>query len=337
MNQRNIGIDILRIWMSFEVILCHFGHELRPCLITSILSKFRVLAVPIFMLISFYLFSKSLVPNCIDSKGLGRRLRRLYIPLVFWALVYFVVDRILVNCGCDVDEPTISMLFWQLVTGHSLNPPMWFNVSLAILTMFFFIIYRFFPQHSVRISIMLLVISFILQYSGLNALLFKGLPIELSYPCGRLVEMIPYAASGLLISNYFVDFQNKSMSVKSVIMLVLISISAFVVMTGLFSLHGSYSFDYGGIDLLLMSISILSLFIAFPFNKLPNFVKAIILILSKYCMGVYCVHILVGRLLVLHGCQVDSMLFPISIYLISLLVVILISKVPNNIIKTAVI
>ena len=49
-REYNLGIALLRIWMCFEVVLCHF----RTWTIKGgILYEFQGAAVPVFMLVAF--------------------------------------------------------------------------------------------------------------------------------------------------------------------------------------------------------------------------------------------------------------------------------------------
>lgn len=57
----NIGLAFIRIWMSFEVVLCHFWKQGKPELGDPlwIFSRMAQMAVPVFMLISFILTEKN--------------------------------------------------------------------------------------------------------------------------------------------------------------------------------------------------------------------------------------------------------------------------------------
>ena len=55
--KKNVGLDLLRVWLSFEVVIDHFWHEPGLAGVPLFFSKMRSLAVPCFLLMSFYLTS----------------------------------------------------------------------------------------------------------------------------------------------------------------------------------------------------------------------------------------------------------------------------------------
>lgn len=60
---------------------------------------------------------------------------------------------------------------------------------------------------------------------------------------------------------------------------------------------GVDGYGYGGFRSFFMAISIMTLFYFMPFDKLPKKVLGIIKRLTRFTMGVYGMHLLVGRLL----------------------------------------
>ena len=138
MKNYNIGFCVLRIVLSFCVVLIHFGvQEEVPFLLNSIKS----LAVPAFMIISFYLNKSIFICN---RGGCYKRIKRLIIPYLLWPVIYFIcyffIDRIFhLNYSSN-----LSALLWQLALGSSINPPLWFLAVLILLTVFFFSIFKLF-------------------------------------------------------------------------------------------------------------------------------------------------------------------------------------------------
>lgn len=325
---RNIGLDLLKTWMSFEVIICHFGQGDGYGFVHRLFDLFRVYAVPVFMFISFF-FAFNWLTSPSDTLKMTNRLKRIYIPLIIWALIYYVVFKLCAAIGLNIISPSLSALFWQIVTGHSLNPPMWFNVVLMMLTLLYFLLYRHFPSKAVYISVILLVVSMGLEYSGINAALFKNMRFELSYPLGRLVEMIPYASGGLLLGSLWKKYQSKGLWV-------IVAVVAIVL--GFTDLHlaAAKSFDYGGLSLFLRAVGLTCLFSVIPFERAPR-LGSIIRNISKYSMGIYCMHLLIGKLLLLYEWDMSPLTFSAIIYLVCLFISFVIAKLPIPSIKSVVV
>ena len=144
------------------------------------------LAVPIFMTITFYFAYSNLVKA--NTEWLKKRLRRLYIPVVGWAFIYYIVFTVFQHLFNYHLTLGLQEIFWQLTTGHpqSLNGVMWFQNNLILLTIFAFIVFKLFRHN--KYAFVFLGLSTIgalfFQYSGLNYEYFSNLRFELKYPIG---------------------------------------------------------------------------------------------------------------------------------------------------------
>ncbi len=198
----NVGLSLLRAFMCFSVILCHFWGNFDTGW-RGWLSFFKGYAVPVFMLMSFFLTEKTLMSY--DKKKIRKRLERLLIPFVLWPLVYWLVYNIVDLCksgyglGCSITD-----LLWQLFMGHSpkLNVLMWYQFDLIILSLLLAAIIYVFRKNYIHILCACMMAAWLLQYSGWNKLFFGGLRFEMTYPLGRLAEMFPYAACGFLMAHF---------------------------------------------------------------------------------------------------------------------------------------
>lgn len=203
MINTTFGLSILRIISCFCVVLIHFcGKENLQGnsnitifnIVKQIFYYIYPTAVPIFMILSFYFFSKIL--NEQDNEKFKDRMKRLIIPQVFWTIVYAIVFKVLfITTANWTKNPNISDFLYQFFLGHSqnINETMWFQVDLIILTLLYFLIFRFMKREKAIICICVLAItSIFLQYSGINYNTFKDLINETRYPLGRIAEVIPY-------------------------------------------------------------------------------------------------------------------------------------------------
>lgn len=132
-NKMNYGIALLKAFMCYCVVCCHFLSDELLVNCKEIIFITRS-AVPVFMLISFYFYAGKTDTG--KKKDVLRRCIRLYKPQVIWGCIFFAVFLLLnltVNMGQKV---YITDLLWQCITGHSprLNTAMWFQFVLIVFT-----------------------------------------------------------------------------------------------------------------------------------------------------------------------------------------------------------
>lgn len=86
---KNYGIDLLRVLLSFMVVLDHFFDEQKK-------KKFKHILyfhIPTFFLISFYYTYKTFASFNISKIKL--RFERLIIPFLFWTSIGFILNNTL--------------------------------------------------------------------------------------------------------------------------------------------------------------------------------------------------------------------------------------------------
>ena len=89
-ERHNYGIALLRMLMCFEVILSHFWTEGRTRHVPP-LNELLGVHVPVFMFLSFYLTEKTFLEK--SPEKAWKRLRRLAVPHVAWAFVYWAAQE----------------------------------------------------------------------------------------------------------------------------------------------------------------------------------------------------------------------------------------------------
>lgn len=278
--------------MCFEVLVCHFLPDNGIPIWQLALVQIRTSAVPVFMVLSFLLCRNSLV--CGDRKALGKRLKRVLWPQISWAMVYYigcVLLRVL-----DGETPMgLDTLLWQLATGSSeqLNPAMWFQLDLFILTVVFSLL--FFAVNRRAGTCILLAIGALclgLQYSRFNYHLFTPFRPEIQYSIGRLVEVWPFAAAGCCLFQPGVLAWMKRHWVPGCLGGLLLCGVALVLKRPCTIFD---SFGYAGFHILLVALGLTVLFWSLPLEKLGNRVTGLIERLSRYTLGIYCMHMLVAK------------------------------------------
>ena len=315
--------------MSFEVVLCHYWD-------TSIDNNFalkpfdiaRYMAVMCFMFIAFLLTGKSIIYR--DRPRITRRINRLVIMHLLWTLIYFTfhfIAKILLDTGkfygCDVGD-ILLLLAQQTIFGLTIHGTMWFQVVLIVLSAMFAVMYfRLQRSTALILTVILGVSALILQYTGINFMLFGWMGYSLRYSLGRLAEMIPLACLGILCVNFgIMNILQKNR------LLVIVLCTVLMMLTVIFRhiIPSAPGFSYSGLYLNLSAIFLTTIFYLLPIKHLPSWLN----IISSFSPGVYCTHTLIaGILQVLHVdvYVVNSFMFSVVIFLVSIVVSFVISKI----------
>lgn len=324
----NYGLACLRIWMCFEVILNHLWTYQENEKIFWIFIKMKPVAVPVFMLISFFFMEPHFLNSTRESRK--KRMWRIIYPQLGWAIIYFVIYR-LDDLILDTNHVyRIEDLLLQICFGHSINQTMWFQFDLIVLTFLFFLIFKHFSKDNkvaIKILFVLLLLSLFLQYTGLSYSLISHLRPELSYPIGRIFEVLPYAVIGFYLA-YFRVLDKLESKIKIVIPTLLIIMLLNLWKNILPTITG---FGYSGFSLLITAVCLTTIayIIRFPqFIQKNNCIKYV----TKYTLGIYCMHRLVGNiceeLFTILGVPVGNFLYCIMIYICCYIISAVIARIP---------
>lgn len=312
----NYGIALLKMLMCFEVILIHFW--VGPVTYTLIpFSKLVGLAVPTFMFLSFYFAEKSFLT--IDDNKIKKRMWRIGYPQIGWALIYWSIYCILqIKNSSGI---TFYDLLWQILTGHSpkINPSMWFQTVLILLTIVYVLIFRLFKDRKGLILIFFITIfSLWFQYSGYNLMLFGSLRYELKFPLGRICEMFPYASIGFFTAHFDVFNRLKKYRLICVILFGVISMFLFKYNN---IIPPSIGYCYSHHNNLLHVFFVVGFAFLLPFERFSIKEKNLLQHITRYTLGIYCMHRLIAFLLNLAlaiiGLELNSFLFCVIIYIIA--------------------
>lgn len=312
-KKMNLGLNLLRVWLSFEVVADHFWHEEGLTGVLGFLSDMRSLAVPCFLLMSFYLTANRYAAG--DGKWLRTRFGRLGVPYFIWPIVYFVLIWVLAAVSPRFVDSTLrttelryygfdlAVDGWDLVRqwvfgiDRRLVHQFWFHSNLIFWTAGLFLALKAVTKERTRTYVLgsCIMLGLVLQYSGLNTFLFDRFGFEFKYSAGRLFATLPYAALALMVG-----FRRKAISEVRGGMRVFLS---FVGLFLLFFVHYSKGFPrpeglgYQGISLILMAFGTVMFFHYLPLEKAPAWLDRAIEIVSRYCMGIYCCHLFIGWIL----------------------------------------
>lgn len=315
MKKKNFyGLALLRALMCFEVVLCHFWTSDVPKYLIPF-SMLRGLAVPVFMFLSFFLTEHTFLEY--NKSKAKRRLWRVIYPQIGWAIIYwlgYTMGQFIIK---DIGV-SFSDLLWQIFTGHSprLNASMWFQTVLIVLTVIYIIIFKFFEvKKGLLITYVMMFVAFVIQYSGINFKLFDSLRYELKYPLGRFCEMIPYATIGFSCGYYNVFEKAKEKRLFSIIFFGLASVF-FLKYNFITTASG---FGYSNNNCLFLGFFVIGFVYLIPFEKLPQNYKNVLKFITKYTLGIYCMHRIVAEFLKIVflkiGINIDSFVLCIITYI----------------------
>lgn len=325
-SEYNYGISLLKILMSFEVVCCHFWKNgfslfLKP------FELLRDYAVPSFMLVSFYLFVKKC--DIHNNSKIRSRLNRIICPHIIWSFLVWGIYY-LYGFFSKKNIVKLSDLGWQILTGHSYNAPMWFMVDLFILTLIFIAIMKMIKNKSVLkiILVSLVVTSFYLEYSELFFSIINELRFEIKYPLGRLIEMIPYASTGMLCALTRAEkVLKKRVSALAFPVLYLVLFFCFKKKTDILSCNG---FNYQGLGLFILSCLFSLSFIVIVQNINSAVFKKFVFFIGRYTFGVFCMHNIIGKIigdsLSYFGIAKDTFFESLIIYIVCIVVCIVLDK-----------
>jgi len=282
-NNKNFGIEILRMILCFWVIsFHHVGIE--KVLKYKILKTF--FHVPTFMLISFYFSYNTFISNNIIKYK--KRLERLLVPYIIWPIIYLIIyDSI------NIKKLVFNLLL-QYLTGYKIYVILWFLGSLIFLELFFKIIHFLFNKKSLLILKILSIISYLIQYKEINYNIFYSLPSHF-IGVARTIEMMPIAVTGLTLNNIdiFKRIKNDKIKYISYSMIIIFFIYNYKV----FSEFRGFLFN--GIKQNIAGICLFISFSLIPFNNIKNkIIISSINIATKYTGGIYYLQTIIFKKLI---------------------------------------
>lgn len=287
-KEYDYGISILRIFFSFLVVCYHY-HGIVGA--TYKYYFLREMTVPFFLTISFYYCFNTLQSGNI-SKYVSR-IKRLLGPYLTWPIVIFFCERIffIITGRGRVRYRDLVM---QLLTGNveKIDPPLWYLWEVLVFTLVFITICHFFGNKGTCIILTIIsLICYYLQYTNVNALIVDGLGYEIEGSVGRFVEVMPCASLGFILKAYNIPEKVKKYKWLQVVF------GVSTIGTWLFAEYipkPDTTFAYSGVRYLIMSFFLVVFTLCLSFSWVSEKVLESIRKLSRYTMGVYCIHWPIG-------------------------------------------
>jgi cytochrome c biogenesis protein CcdA len=211
-KKQEYSISFMKIFFSYCVVCSHFYNAetaiIKSSYAQSLFHRMQITAVPVFIIVSFFLTEKHYTEQRYDK--FIQRIGRLLIPYWGWAFLYYigykVIDFFLGLSQMEQLNPSLSYkdFLLQLAFGSDRNlcPPLWYLFDLIFLTSVFWIINKYWGNYVWYIIPTMGIFALCLQYSGINYHLFGNLVYEIRWTLGRIIEVLPYACIGTIMSHF---------------------------------------------------------------------------------------------------------------------------------------
>lgn len=285
-NKINLGINILRMWMAFEVILLHrMSWKGYDDLFFDFLKSCELFSVPVFVIIAFYFGAKTIESK--DATRIGRRFVRLIIPQVGWALVCWIVYVLTDIIFMHHLDHSFSDLLIAIISGcrQNTNPSTWFQAVLILLTGFYCAAFKVLRnRHAWIFVVFSFLLALFIQFDGSYFRFFSDKPYELLNTIGRVFEIMPFAAVGLLLSHFKV--YEKLMKRRYIV----ICLSLLMFFAGFHITFPNVEDFFGGIYPLYMALFLFLIFLFLPLEDIDDRYENVIQTASRFTLGIYCSH-----------------------------------------------
>ena len=285
---KNLGLQLLRTILSFWVIIFHCCRVKNKILKTILIRS--KLHVPTFMIISFY-FLYPIISNRKINK-IKERIYRLYIPFLFYPLLIWMLNNllyILFKSNSFNKKISIKELIIQLLVGRPIIPVLWFHCNLLVLTILFTIFSLIFNKYFLILSEALGILSYIIQYSGLNYKFFLKYQAPIQLSLGYIFEIIPISVTGFYIAS--IKLIEKLQKYKYSNLYLCLNSLFFLIKYH--SFNDAKGFNFQGIIKNLCSVLLFIFFTLLPFENLKNkLVISVIKHITSYTGGIYYIHII---------------------------------------------
>lgn len=330
-ESKNLGLSILLALMSFEVIIerADWSTNIVSTGIQGWINYFRGIAIPVFMITAFYFAQRKMTSG--NGNEIWDKVLRIIIPIAGWAVIYWIfyfLSRETLGEGREIGFQDFLNLF--TANEGSLNRVMWMLVAELILMLVFLLFVLIIPKFHNIVFIVLMVLCMIMQYAGISLAKYVS-SSDFAVIVKMLPEMLPLAVIGFLISYY--GAMAKTGKWWPVTMLIAVAVIGLLRYFGIFT--DITGFGYAGIKILVLATALVFLFAAPPLFKLPKFLAVFIDWLTRYFLGVFCINKLISDLFyyyITHNTwvHIESFTLPycVIIYLISYIIVLLISLIP---------
>lgn len=280
----NYGLSILKTILAFYIVKshCYTANKSNKFFLANILLKNRRIHVPSFFIMSFYFNYRVLISK--DIKKKCKRFERLLIPYIFWPIIIYSLNNVFSLLKFTLYF-SFKKLIIQLIIGRGIVDVFWFQLNLIIITLLFLISIYIFKKDFFYLLNLLMLISYLLQYSKYSDYFFSYYKCDIQISIGRLIMMIPFGVIGCDIA--FFDLINKLK--KNKLKTIIFSISMFLLID---YYEIFYNMEvYNGIKRNVLSICLIITFSLLFCEKFKNkYCETFVEFITRYTAGIYYLH-----------------------------------------------
>lgn len=315
-SQRNIGVEILRMFLCFRIVLLHYYSSNNEFINSLRRNSFQV---GCFFFISFYFLYPIISQR--DNKKFILRLERLFIPYVVHPIINWIINNILffiIKFNRYNKFLTLNDLKKQLIIGRGIYgiAVLWFHFNLIFFTIFFFIISYVMKDYFLLFFQITATISYSLQYSGINFRFFKQYSEDIWRSIGNLLETFPLAISAFSISSIkinqlLVKDREKWLIFCVLFLFIIFKYNIFSIIPG---------FTSSGIRQIFISFFLFTFFGLLPLEYLNSKILFGIKQITRFTQGIYILHFLFQYYIKIKLDKNGSLIGCIILYIISYLI-----------------
>ena len=158
----NLGIEILRVYLSFSVIVLHFlKNEYKKNIFMKLIFHCQPFYVPSFFLIAFYFsFNIFISKNIVKIK---ERFIKILIPYILWPFLFWIWNIFANRKIIKFNYKLFKHIFLQILIGYDFYAYFWFLFDLIIITFVFIIIIFIFNKNALIILKILAIFFYIIN------------------------------------------------------------------------------------------------------------------------------------------------------------------------------
>jgi len=285
----NLGIEILRAYMSFCVVVLHLYK--RSPKNNNIFAKFifhcQPFYVPTFFLISFY-FS-FIILSTKNIEKIKERFFRILIPYFFWPSFLWIRHLLYVYKKIEINFQTMKPIYNQLLFGYDFYTVFWFQFDLIMITIIIILIVFIFGNYSFLLLKLLAFFGYLINYNYEKSLaIYKKIG-----SIKPLIGSFIYSNTGLILR--YNNILNKLNNKKWLILILFLPI-----ITLLYSyktlLNISIRFKIIVVDIVIIYFFII--FSLLPFKSIKsNIIKKIVKQLTSHTGGIYYIHFIMRNIM----------------------------------------
>ena len=346
--ERIVGFDYLKVLMSYAVVTCHYWESNQEIAYHVVFDSIRGCCIATFVMLSFFLTG-----NAIENGGfevLFKRIVRLFKPYLVWPIIAIIFYDSLSYIKDRMFTFTFRDLGYQILFGSTrIEGVMYYNWDLMVIILFLWTVFHYFGKHTgwvIVIGLMLADIGWIISEGNYNS--FVNMPWEMKWTLGRLFEFYPYAVVGMVLKKLLEKITSTVMQEEKYrnffryIFLIMIFELAWM-LTYYHDVDSAFAwkgFGDGHTMQMLTSTAFItvSYFIPYSSGRISSIIHRIIGMVSRYTMGIYCLHNIVGTICVyialrMYPAIVNSLLMCFIIFLLSYIMSFVIAKLPFRFVK----